>query len=242
MIQFKNGDRIIVRKSDKKSYRNVIGVHGTVVVQGNYDELRVTLDYKKNPLSTGGYYYFKASELMLEKRTNMTNYNIVSVKLIDSKSQKIYSFKGFEDYHQHDIVLCHTVQGNVLGEVALVSMRYNFVPTQEIICQCDFTNYENRKVEAARIAAEEKCRLQREKEVEDARKNEHILFVVLQDDQDKTDDGVRLQGQAWKDMKDKLQVIDYDRCANGHIKGMYVSKSNRHYYHWLSDDEIKGWC
>lgn len=50
--------------------------------------------------------------------------------------------------------------------------------------------------------------------------------------------GHRLQGKAWYDKKESLNLIEYVKNSKGHIMGTYEDANGNLFWHWLSDKEI----
>lgn len=85
---------------------------------------------------------------------DIDDYKVAFVKL-DKRStfvdnSKHYAFKMYDNLEVGDRVLVNTVYGYQVGKIKEIKnrsdMKFNFTPTQDIICKLNFDDYNNREV------------------------------------------------------------------------------------------------
>ena len=152
------GDRVIVTRGG--TYKEVpVGSIGTV--QGRwYERLAIVFDDIDNPRSSRNCFYFttRCIKLYDEKESNNMEgiYRIAQIKFLEgSNTDKTYNYACYdEDIEVDDIcVVMSANHGLGIARVVAIGPKTDEKITREIVCKCDFSNYNYRVTTRKRRAA-----------------------------------------------------------------------------------------
>lgn len=173
------GDIVCVTKSDLQSYNHIGVVIGITGPSSNYATVQFEDWNNQGPKELT--FCIRHLELKEKGENNMAvtgNYDIAIVKFIQGyDTSKEYAFALFNVINPGKFVLCDTKNGYQVGQIIRIEKKAVFngaLPTAEIICQVDFSDFEARK--AARA---ERKRLKKEMDRLIAEDRELVLYQAL---------------------------------------------------------------
>lgn len=167
------GVRVIVRSSNKITYRKsgLIGKVGTVVKNGS--SLGVKLDDIENESSSVGVYWFSYGELdEFEENGGLKmegNFRIAIVELENSYSYKDYGFALFDEQAQiGDMVIVNPMNKFTLAKIKNIQNKeeYGKSVSKEVIQIVDMTAFNTRVLERENAAKLEKEKKEIQKELD----------------------------------------------------------------------------
>ena len=148
-MAYTRGDRIVVIRGG--TYKNVPqGAIGTVrnEYQGN---IAVVIDGIDNPRSSYNCFYFttRCIKLITEKEKNIMegNYRIAQVKFLEgNNTDKTYPYACYDlSMTAGDICVVKSAHhGMGIAQIAEIGPKTDQEITREIICKCDFSEYNKR--------------------------------------------------------------------------------------------------
>lgn len=159
-MYFNKNSRVQVLYADKSGdYKDCIGLYGTVV--GYFkSQISVEVDDKYNDASAKGLYWFRESQLKLinietnesEENNMMVNgeYKVAMVEFVEGYDRKQRQFALYNEANAGDYVLCDSAGKYVLGIITGIlsyeeAKENHKLPTKEVICVCDFNDFNKRK-------------------------------------------------------------------------------------------------
>lgn len=155
---YKIGDRVVVARAG--TYKEIpVGTVGTI--RGTYYErLAIVFDGINNPRSSYNCFYFTTRCIKPYKEKESNNmegiYRIAQIKFLEgSNTDKTYNYACYEnDIGVDDIcVVMSAHHGLGIARVVAIGPKTDEKITREIVCKCDFSNYNYRVTTRKRRAA-----------------------------------------------------------------------------------------
>lgn len=197
--------RVRVKSSSKSSYKEVIGLYGTIIrYSGDYSGgIGVLLDDRRNNASRHGVYWFKRNELEIireQEDNDMAGFNKVAiVNLLDDSSKKDYAFALFDsewalmeqgetEVKPNTLVVVNPrgKDNRVLGVVKSVMTveEYGRVVSAQVVGVVSMTGYLDRVAEQERQKeiAEKKAAIEKELRKEIDKINNIELYEKMAND------------------------------------------------------------
>ena len=207
--EFVVGDRVELVRTSSKYKRIPVGVTGTVTNVYNPSSIRVRLDLYTNITSKYGDYYFEAKHLKITNDesnnegsiTIMTgNYRVAEMQFIEgNNTDRTYNYACYDpSIIEGDICVVKSAHhGMGIARVAGFTCTTEEM-TREIICKCDFSDYNTRVENRKRMIELKDLMTARAKKLQDI-----ALFQML----------------AKEDSEMACMLADYQRLMGGEADG-----------------------